>query len=681
MVRPRRTIPLTDSNQTSEGPNGYDALRNRAFEYLSGRNGRVAENELIQFMFGAASRPELWRTLVQTVLGSDHRFIQIGAQTWALAGNDEVSMGNVVSFVAIDVETTGLRPRQHRMIEIGLARYVNGRCTERFSSLINPERRVPDYIRKLTGLTDSDLIPAPRFGQVSGEIAAFIGNLPLLGHNVGFDMAFLNAEFERAKLPQIVNPTIDTVPMAMRVLGRTVRPSLDRVGTALGLAPRKYHRALADAELAAAVALRLLGMAAEAGVAIESLVTASKNARPIPSGHGQSAGSLLDRRHLDALPRTPGVYLMFDANDRILYVGKAKSIRDRVSSYYSQPLGYTRKMDGLVEAIDRIEHEETGSELVALLLESQLIRRHQPPYNTVLRNSESYPYIRIDPANPWPNLRLAKHRRPDGARYFGPYRSQATAKDAIELLNRRFNLRSCSRGFKTKASYGNPCLELDLHRCEGPCIGRAVADDYRAGVNAVLGLLDLERDDVLKELEVELAEASEALRFERAQRLRRELDVLTRLREEQQSLAELVLQEPYLIVQPAPSAALAQLLLIIEGRWWAQVMVEAGAEQHAADRLGAAWKRYLERGMDPIDHSGVDEANIIARWRRSEVSAEFVIPVGRAASPDWSDLVRHAISTGVIQTGRISGAVDLPFGTVDTLVVASDDVSGSASPS
>jgi excinuclease UvrABC nuclease subunit len=116
---------------------------------------------------------------------------------------------------------------------------------------------------------------------------------------------------------------------------------------------------------------------------------------------------VLDRRHLDVLPRRPGVYLMLDANDRVLYVGKAKSLRERVGSYYSQPLGYTRKMDGLVESIARIEHEETGSELVALLLESQLIRRHQPPYNQVLRNSESYPYIRIDPANPWPNLRIA----------------------------------------------------------------------------------------------------------------------------------------------------------------------------------------------------------------------------------------------------------------------------------
>jgi excinuclease UvrABC nuclease subunit len=274
---------------------------------------------------------------------------------------------------------------------------------------------------------------------------------------------------------------------------------------------------------------------------------------------------------------------------------------------------------------------------------------------------------------------LAKHRRPDGARYFGPYRSQATARDAIELLNRRFHLRSCSRGFKTKSSYGNPCLELDLHRCEGPCIGRAVADDYRAGVNAVLGLLDLERDDVLKLLEAELTEASEALRFERAQRLRRELDVLTRLREEQQSLTELVLQEPYLIVQPAPGSSVAQLLLIIEGRWWAQVMVEPKAEQCAAERLESAWKRYLERGMEPIDHSGIDGANIIARWRRSTTSAEFVIPIGPEASPVWTELVRQALAIERNRPERESEITNIPDGTdANHIVVASDDANDSA---
>jgi DNA polymerase III epsilon subunit family exonuclease len=633
---------LTDSEQNTAGPNGYDALRARAFDFVSQHNGRVTEDDLIRFMFGAATKPALWRSLLVTVLGNDHRFIQVGNQTWALAGSDQSTSSDVVSFVAVDVETTGLRPTQHRVIEIGMARYVNGRCTERYSTLINPERRVPDYVRKLTGLTDSDLIPAPRFGQIAGEIAAFMGDLPLLGHNVGFDVAFLNAEFERAKRPAIVNQTIDTVPMAMRVLGRSMRPSLDRVATALGLQPRKYHRALADAELSAAVALRLLGMAAESGTTIDALIRSTRAARSLPPGHGQSAGELLDRRHLNVLPRRPGVYLMIHANDRVLYDGKAKSLRDRVGSYYSQPLGYTRKMDGLVESIARIEHEETGSELVALLLESQLIRRHQPPYNQVLRNSESYPYIRIDPAHPWPNLRIAKQRRPDGARYFGPYRSQRTVKDAIELLNRRFHLRTCSRGFKTPASYGNPCLELDLHRCSGPCVGRAIADDYRASVNAVLGLLDLDRDDVLQEFEAELDEASEALRFEQAQRIRRELDILTRLREEQEALASFALQEPCLIVQPAPRGDGAQILMIIEGRWWAQVIADPSSKAAAAERLEAAWRRYVERGIEPIDHSGVDEANIIARWRKLDESQRFVVRIPATAEPDWLELVREA---------------------------------------
>jgi DNA polymerase III epsilon subunit family exonuclease len=669
-----RNTQLTNPDQpVSDNLHGYDALRDRAFEFLRERNGPIREDELIRFMFGAATRPNLWRSLLSTVLGADHRFRQSADQLWSLASESQSRIDSTISFVAIDVETTGLRPRQHRVIEIGLARYVNGRCTERYSSLINPERRVPDYIRKLTGLTDSDLISAPRFSQVAGEIVAFMGDLPLLGHNVGFDIGFLNAELERAKLPIVANASIDTVPMAMRVLGRRIRPSLDRVASAVGLTPRTYHRALGDAELTAAVALRLLGMAAESGASIESLLQSDRQIRAVPSDRGFTTAKLLDRHLLDPLPRTPGVYLMVDANDRVLYVGKAKSIRDRVASYFSQPLGYTRKMDGLTEAIARIDHEETGSELVALLLESQLIRRHQPPYNRMLSNSETYPYIRIDPANAWPNLRLAKQRRPDGARYFGPYRSRHTAREAIDLLNRRFSLRSCGRGFKTPRSYGNPCLELDLHRCSGPCVGRAVSDEYRAGVNAVIGLLDLERDDVLAIWESELTAASEALNFERAQRLRRELEVLTRLRSEQESLASLVLQEPYLIVQPGSTPNAMQLLLIVKGRWWAQVTTTAANAEVAERRLEAAWRRYVDNGIDEIDHSGVDEANIIARWRKLQQSGEYVIPIDHPSSPGWSALVQQAI--GVFSRSSAASAAGRNVLKIETSasVVATDN--------
>jgi excinuclease UvrABC nuclease subunit len=243
-------------------------------------------------------------------------------------------------------------------------------------------------------------------------------------------------------------------------------------------------------------------------------------------------------------------------------------------------------------------------------------------------------------------------------------------KDAIELLNRRFHLRTCSRGFKTPASYGNPCLELDLHRCDGPCVGRAIADDYRAGVNAVLGLLDLDRDDVLQNIAAELEEASAALRFEQAQRIRRELDILTRLREEQETLASFALQEPCLIVQPAPRSDGAQILMIIEGRWWAQVIADSATEAAAAERLEAAWRRYVERGIEPIDHSGVDEANIIARWRKLDESQRYVVRIPNTADPNWLELVREA-GRRLVNADVLADPGDIDL--TEVVIVANDE--------
>ena len=632
--------------------NGYDELRNRAFVFMQDANGAVREDALIQFIFGANQRTELWRTLLTNVLGADGRFVQAGGGFWHL-GSALPAAEIGISFVALDVETTGLRPDQHRVIEIGMARYANGRCMDRYSALINPERRIPEYIRKLTGITDSDLIPAPPFREFANDIVAFVGEHPIIGHNIGFDMGFINAELKRMDRQPLRNPTIDTIPMAMRVLGRRMRPSLDRVALALGMPSRDVHRALGDAELTAAVALRMLPMAAAQGIEIEAFInrgTRSIIATPPRAG----STTLLDRAHLDTLPRKPGVYVMYDADGRVLYVGKAKSLRDRVSSYYSQPLGYTRKMDGLIEAIHHIEHEETGSELVALLLEAQLIRRHQPPYNRMLRNSETYPYIRLDLASKWPRLRLAKKPGRDGAHYFGPFRSRSTAQDAIKVLSRRFSLRTCARTFKTPSSYGNPCLELDLHRCPGPCVGRADADEYRLAVAQVLDLFTSETPQVFVSIENDLQNAIAAEQFERAQRLRRDLDVLARVHTEQQSLHRIDLQAPYCIIQAAAARDSVQVLLVIQGRWWAQVIEQPAHTERIIERLTQAWDRFCTEGLDPLDHSGVDEANILQRWSLLPAAQPFIVRLEQR-KPAWERVIgqiRHL--AGGVPSGDVA---------------------------
>src|SRR4051794_10844360 len=256
---------------SQDAPSGYDELRDRAFAFVTDHGGTVREDALIQFIFGASTKPDLWRTLLHGVLGGDGRFMQTGSGTWRLSSQTP-NVDVALSFVALDVETTGLRPDQHRVIEIGIARYSNGRCMDRYSELINPGRRIPEYIRKLTGITDSDLIPAPIFAALAPAIREFIGSHPIVGHNICFDIGFLNAEFGRIGLLPLENPTIDTVPMAMRVLGRTMRPSLDRVAHALGMPSRDKHRALGDAELTAAVALRMMAMAMERGESLDSFV-------------------------------------------------------------------------------------------------------------------------------------------------------------------------------------------------------------------------------------------------------------------------------------------------------------------------------------------------------------------------------------------------------------------------
>ena len=164
---------------------------------------------------------------------------------------------------------------------------------------------------------------------------------------------------------------------------------------------------------------------------------------------------------------------MKDAGGQVIYIGKAKSLKDRLASYYSQPLGYTRKMDGLLQEVKEIETRVLGSELEALLLESQLIKQLQPPYNVQLRNYELYPFIKIDVQHPFPRVYATREVAADGARYFGPFRSRRIVDLTIELVQKVFPVRTCTRSLPPQAKPSEPCLRLHLGRCPGPCRGGA----------------------------------------------------------------------------------------------------------------------------------------------------------------------------------------------------------------
>ncbi|HEU5422772.1 MAG TPA: exonuclease domain-containing protein, partial [Nitrolancea sp.] len=501
----------------------YQGLRERAEEFVRAAGGAVPEERLIAHVFGNGGNPALWRPLLRQILDAHDRLSLRADGCWALpnARLDRDALPG--DFVVLDLETTGLKPAQQRIIEVGLVCFAGGAQIEAYGSLVNPERRLPAYIARLTRIDDSQLIGAPRFLQLADEILARLEGKLLVGFNLGFDIGFLNAELKRLGRPALINERLDLLPLAARLLPAGRRPGLDGVCRALDIEVRERHRALADAELTALAFGKLLALAREQELgSLESLQRAAAGEVPVPRRRGDvgRGRAVLARDHLEGIPHTPGVYVMHDARDRVIYVGKAKDLRNRVASYYSQPLGYTRKMDGLLESIARIESVETGSELMALLVESQLIRRYQPQYNRQLRNSESYPYIKIDVGNPWPRVALTRQRADDGAVYLGPFRVASAAKTTIELIHDVFPLRSCTRSFRTARSYGSPCLELALGRCPGPCVGSADREEYRATVHRVVDFLHGAQDEAIERLHDELARAADTLDFEKAARLR-----------------------------------------------------------------------------------------------------------------------------------------------------------------
>jgi DNA polymerase-3 subunit epsilon len=639
--------PTTQRVGRSSDGGKYGFLIQRAVEFVSERGGSVDEDELICHVFGSGN-PELWRSLLREILGGNGSLSLMANARWVLPGTENRGPDGydlLGEFVAVDVETTGLQAIKHRVIEVAAIRYDKGTVVDRYETLVQPERRLSKFIRGFTGISDEMLAGAPRFAEIAEAVETMIGSSPILGHNVGFDVGFLNAELSRAGRPTLINDRIDVMGLAMRLMPELRKPSLERLVQAAGLTPRKGHRAGADAEMAAECAFVLAEKARAAGYAtVEQFraVAVPPERRP-KDGVGRGR-AVLDRSLLADIPRLPGVYIMRDAYERVVYVGKAKCLRDRVSSYYSQPIGVRKHMDGLLESTVRIDVEVTGSELEALLLESQLIKRYQPRYNTVMRSHEEYPFIRVDLGNPWPQVTLAKARKDDGARYFGPFKSKNAARASVDLINGHFPLRSCPRSFKTARSYGAPCIQLDLGKCLGPCIGRANRDEYMAIVRQVVNFLEGDDDLLYQQIWQGLEAAAERLDFERARRLRNDLRLLQFIVASQRMLHEATERHTLLLVMPSAAADHIEAVMVVRGRPWAQFRAaRSETAESLAGRLGRSWARMIATGLGPIDHDSVDEANILNRWIARNWGHPAIMPIETGESDEWARLARRAL--------------------------------------
>ena len=427
-----------------------------------------------------------------------------------------------VTFCVVDLETTGGSPTDSRITEIGAVTYRGGERLGVLETLVNPGVPIPPYISHLTGIDDLMVAGAPTVEEVLPTFAEFARGAVFVAHNARFDFTFLNVALQRWDFDPLPAPPVCTARLARRVVWPDVpNVRLQTLAQYFRTAVRPKHRALADAQACAEVLHGLLDLGGRLGIRTLGDLHLAVRARGRPN-----FGKI---RLADGLPRTAGVYLFKGRDGRVLYVGKSKDVRGRVKSYF---YGDSRKkVEDLLDETAAVEGIPCGSELEALVLETRLIRHHEPKYNRRGKTWRKYAYLKVDDTEAFPRVKVV--REPKGeAVFLGPFPSSHHARLAKEALEEAFPIRRCTRSMGRTTRF-SPCVLAEMGRCLAPCDGRVGLERYAESVRSLLSSLS-SPGGLLAALEARMRELAEQERFEEASlardRLRALAEALVRAR-------------------------------------------------------------------------------------------------------------------------------------------------------
>ena len=269
---------------------------------------------------------------------------------------------------------------------------------------------------------------------------------------------------------------------------------------------------------------------------------------------------------LKKLPGQPGVYIMHDAKDAIIYVGKAISLKNRVRQYFQSSRDKTAKIKQMVSKIARFEYIVTDSELEALVLECNLIKEHRPRYNTMLKDDKTYPYIKVTASEEYPRILFSRQMKKDKNKYFGPFTSAGAVKDTIELIRKIYRIRACSRKLPQDMGKDRPCLYYHIHQCDAPCQGYISQADYQKSVKQAVGFLNGQYEPVMKYLEEKMRTASETMEFEKAIEYRDLLDSVRKVAQKQKITSQSMEDRDIIAMAKDERDAVVQVFFVRDGK-------------------------------------------------------------------------------------------------------------------
>jgi excinuclease ABC subunit C len=339
------------------------------------------------------------------------------------------------------------------------------------------------------------------------------------------------------------------------------------------------------------------------------------------------------RSQVETMPHKPGVYLMHDANDTVVYVGKAIDLRNRVRSYFQPSSWEYEKVRAIASEAANLEFIVTESELEALILEANLIKQHRPRYNVRLKDDKRYPYIKITWAESYPKVFITRKMEQDGSRYFGPYTSSAAVHQTLDLLRKSFPYLTCNR--EITGQDARPCLYYDIKLCLGPCIGAVTQEEYRAMIKGLARFLEGRSEEVLADMEQRMQKASDALDFERAAALRDQLQSARHIVERQKVFSSITTDQDVVAFAREENDACVQVFFIRGGKLLGReyFVLEGTQDEDEREVMAAFLKQFYEEAAyvpsEVLLPTRLEEALIIEQWLRTKRGAKVTLRTPR----------------------------------------------------
>lgn len=364
------------------------------------------------------------------------------------------------------------------------------------------------------------------------------------------------------------------------------------------------------------------------------------------------------QEELKKLPQKPGVYIMHDAKDAIIYIGKAVSLRNRVRQYFRPSHNEGLKKEQMVRQIERFEYIVTDSELEALILECNLIKEHRPKYNTMLRDDKSYPYIRVTLGEDFPRVLFSHQMKKDKSRYFGPYTSAGAVKETIELIRKLYSLRTCQRSLPKDIGKERPCLNYHIHQCMAPCQGNISKEAYRQNIDQAMGFLNGNFQPILKELEGKMQEASENMNFEKAIECRDLIKSIQQIAQKQKITHTDMEDKDVIAMASDGEDAVVQVFFVRDGKLIGRdhFHVNIGSE-NASPQILATFLKQFYAGTPFIPkevmlQEEIEEAEVIAAWLSQKRGQKVYLKVPKKGNKEKLVELAHENASMVLSQDK-----------------------------